>query len=356
MHHLRTKALALIDAHLYIDSHNYVSTTRPALSRFLPFPYSWSISPHPVEKATARTSHLGLGNSSMFSSSSLPPPEGVPEQSPLAQSTSPSLLFARGQAAQASLRNQAQTAHFKLEGAIDALCEPLDRSLRKYKGEQEGKRTGYLLHSSDMTWIDYLAYGYLSLLLYPDVPNRWITDVLRKRWRRVAEYTDQLRKELKALDVDAEKVLRHAPVLDSKTLNNHADDKEQHEQNSHDHPAPSNRLYYNLMPPPTLLARTQTLLTTVLTAFIPISLQSQIVSLFTNPSIPLLTLFLTTSAISAASLISAAQILLAGKGAKGPSTTYVFRRPPATRLEGLGEAGALLSAFTRGGGSGFGSH
>lgn len=123
-------------------------------------------------------------------------------------SSTPSLLFRKRQTVQAVLREQQSQTRFRLDSLVDALVGPIDATL----GGGE-----HLLSDADgLTSIDCLAFGYLALLLYPELSNNIISETIRKRYPRVVRYVDRLRKDFWGdAKFDPEEVLR-APLITSR--------------------------------------------------------------------------------------------------------------------------------------------
>lgn len=102
-------------------------------------------------------------------------------------SSRPSLLFRRQQTVQAALKAQQSQTKFRLEAITDTLMEPLEAML-------DGKQ--YLVDDENLTSFDCLCFGYLSLLLYADVENTWISESMKTRYGAVCEYVARLRRQL----------------------------------------------------------------------------------------------------------------------------------------------------------------
>lgn len=95
------------------------------------------------------------------------------------------------------LQRPEHAAAFRLKALTDAFFEPLQDVL----GDNE-----YLLATDSPSVLDCLAYGYLSLMLYPDMEQDWLAVALRKHYPRLAQYVERLRCHLD-IDTDAAKVM-----------------------------------------------------------------------------------------------------------------------------------------------------
>lgn len=87
-----------------------------------------------------------------------------------------------------SIRSLLQTpehaAAFRLKALTDNFFGPLSESL----GEKD-----YFLGTYEPSTLDCLAFGYLSLMLYPELPQPWLSSALRTEYPRLTSYVDRLR-------------------------------------------------------------------------------------------------------------------------------------------------------------------
>ena len=79
---------------------------------------------------------------------------------------------------QVALQKQAQTARFKLESAVDSLCQPLNDMLKKVYNAKKHEMDDevFIFGTEEWTTTDFLIYGHLSLLLFSNVPDRSVED------------------------------------------------------------------------------------------------------------------------------------------------------------------------------------
>jgi len=98
------------------------------------------------------------------------------------------------------LLGQAQHAdRFKLDNLANGLFMPLDDLL----AEKE-----YLLSNEELSSLDCLALGYLSLMLYAPVPQAWLSETLKMRFSKLEKYVSRLRETLHETgDIDVEAVM-----------------------------------------------------------------------------------------------------------------------------------------------------
>ena len=315
--HVQSAALALVDYHLYANAENYAEAIHRAHAKYLPWPFGWLYPLHRFRKAERRATAIGLADQppvlkgDTAASGADAPTAGAQMEG----SANPSLLFARSQKAQKRLKEQVGAARFRLESAVDALCEPLD--------EQLGKSRGACLLDGSIRSIDCHAYGYLALLLHARVPDTTAPDMLQKRWPRVARHVERLATQLRRPQIDK---LSSGPQ----------------DMNTHD------SLCLSVQAPPTILKRASVFLTALANLIMPSHTLTQLqYAVRTLPLMaPLLAIGLLGASTSIATLAYAAHTLLAKKIPRDALSQreYVFSRPKAG-LGAMGASGAALAAL-----------
>jgi hypothetical protein len=85
------------------------------------------------------------------------------------------------------LGGQAYATRFRLDALSSELLDPLSEQL----GRQD-----YLFGGKQPSSLDCLAFGYLSLLYYPAVPQAWLKETIVTKYPRIAAYIRQLSKDL----------------------------------------------------------------------------------------------------------------------------------------------------------------
>lgn len=104
-------------------------------------------------------------------------------------SSSPSLLFKKRQSVQMALKARQSQNRFRLEALVDALLEPMNAMLGSGGSLSIDDGDGDKRTMST----DALAFGYLALLIYPDLSNNMLADIIRKRHPKVVQYIERLR-------------------------------------------------------------------------------------------------------------------------------------------------------------------
>jgi hypothetical protein len=148
--------------------------------------------------ATARTTHLGIRsldldsaqdatgdeNSTAFKSDASAPS--------FATQNSPEQMLNR-QKSLNWLRSQTHSDTFRLHQLTSEIFEPLEKLL----GDEK-----FLMTTDNPTSLDYLALGYLSLMLYAPVSQQWLADALKKRYPKLRAYIDRMYKHtFKSVDL-----------------------------------------------------------------------------------------------------------------------------------------------------------
>ncbi|KAL8946676.1 MAG: hypothetical protein Q9222_006962 [Ikaeria aurantiellina] len=176
---LETRAQALIDLSLYVSSENYHALTRPAYSHILQWPNTWLLPPKRRAAAKARTDYL---NFSALDLDSADPDEAANKPRFAAGTEIPRVLQTTTRQTVTSLVKRPQhAARFRLETLADSCLEPLVQLL-------QGKY--YLLSEDRMTSLDCLALGYLSLAIVPEVPQPWLSQIIKSRYPRLCHYVE----------------------------------------------------------------------------------------------------------------------------------------------------------------------
>ncbi|RKF64255.1 Metaxin-like protein [Erysiphe neolycopersici] len=180
---LDSTAQLLLDLSLYVSVENYTKVTRPAYSNLQPFPLPY-ITPDAIRSAArSRTQNLGLASfttdhekeSTVNSSNSIS--SFVPENLRRSKHTVSSLLAASPES----------MARIRLDAIATNCLEPIERLRAKKR---------YLVSDIQITSLDCLALGYLSLMLIPELPQSWLAKTMRQKFPRLSAWTQELRTEI----------------------------------------------------------------------------------------------------------------------------------------------------------------
>ena len=186
---IEAHAQILLDVSLYMSFDNY-SVTRSAFTNILPWYTNFMLPPRRRAAARARTEHLGISSidvDNVHDDLSGRPSgmDGVGKEEPAfeveAQKRA-SLLLPRRNTIKSMLQRPEHSAVFKLHALADKFFGPMTDML----GEK-----AYLL-SDSISSVDYLAYGYLSLMLYPKFPQYWLAETMRRKYGTLVEYIERI--------------------------------------------------------------------------------------------------------------------------------------------------------------------
>lgn len=190
---ITSNAQILLDISLYVSYENYL-VTRSAFTKILPWYANYMIPPARRNAARTRTEHLGISSIDVDDAHDdlSNKPEGMadvgkektfePEMRKRA-----SLLLPQRNTVSGLLRKPEHSAVFKLHALAENFFEPLQDMLGDDK---------YFLGRSEKSDVDCLAYGYLSLMLYPDLPQSWLKTTLRKKYGSLVSFVEKMHREL----------------------------------------------------------------------------------------------------------------------------------------------------------------
>ncbi len=80
-----------------------------------------------------------------------------------------------------------KNAQIRLDALATDFFEPLD----KLRGKKK-----FLVSDSQLTSLDCLALGFLSLMLVPELPQQWLANTMEKKFPELCEWTQDLRKTI----------------------------------------------------------------------------------------------------------------------------------------------------------------
>ncbi|KAF4592382.1 Mitochondrial outer membrane translocase complex, Tom37/Metaxin [Ophiocordyceps camponoti-floridani] len=180
---LSAQVAPLVRLSLYVSAANWSATTRPAYSAILPFPLTWTVPPLIRAEAVSHVRQLGLAeldadldpSSSTLNAGRDVLPEALRRRLP-ATSTK-------------SVRDEMtpeQAAAIRLTAVIEASLSVLDAQLK-------GRPALRFVHdASSVSSLDCLAYGYLALMLKPDVPRAFLRDWILSHAPLLSSFVDAM--------------------------------------------------------------------------------------------------------------------------------------------------------------------
>lgn len=197
---IESHAQTLLDISLYVGFENYRLATRPAFGKILPWHANYFVPPQRRSAARNRTDHLGISSidvDNVHEDMSNKPQgfDGVGKEPQFEAETQKraSLLLPRKETVRSLLQRPEHAAIFKLHALADNFFEPLQDLLDEKQ---------HLL-GEDLMAVDCLVYGYLSLMLYPQLPQDWLSTSMRRKYKKLVAHTERIHSRLSlATDTD----------------------------------------------------------------------------------------------------------------------------------------------------------
>jgi sorting and assembly machinery component 37 len=192
---ITTHAPTLLSISLYVSSENYRHATRPAFTALLPWHANYILPPRRRAAARAMTDHLNISsidvdsvhednNSSLGGVGQDPNQQGFEAQA----KDRASLLLPRKDTVRSLLQRPEHAAIFRLHAVAAEFFAPLR--------DMMGEENDFLLGKKEPTEVDCLAYGYLSLMLYPDVPQAWLAKTMKEKHTNLVRFVERMHKKL----------------------------------------------------------------------------------------------------------------------------------------------------------------
>ncbi|KAJ2894685.1 hypothetical protein MKZ38_007303 [Zalerion maritima] len=189
---IRKHGAPLISLSLYVSSANWVGSTRPLYSKILRFPLPWTVPLFLRSRAHSTAAHLSL---SSLDTDYVSPKEkdGSNRQQPAAAADvfnrNPTLesLRTRMHAVTGSLTPDVRS-HIRLDGLASDFYAPLEALLRETNMGKTFIQTG-----GQPTALDCLCYGYLALMLFPELPRRFLADSMNRKHKELVRFTVMMR-------------------------------------------------------------------------------------------------------------------------------------------------------------------
>ncbi|KAI9645229.1 hypothetical protein NHQ30_005963 [Ciborinia camelliae] len=169
----------LLDLSLYVSSQNYSEITRPIFNTIQSFPLPYLTPPHLRAEAKKRTEYLGLSSLDIDTEDG----DKSRESSIIPES------LRRGKQTVSSLLAASPETHAQIR--LDGLATNFFESIQELKGEKK-----YLVSNSHMSSLDCLALGFMSLMLYPRLPQPWLAKTMRKKFPDLVGWVEELKDEV----------------------------------------------------------------------------------------------------------------------------------------------------------------
>ncbi|GAB7338289.1 hypothetical protein MBLNU457_4607t1 [Dothideomycetes sp. NU457] len=180
----------LLDVSLYVSFENYRNKTRGEFTRILPWYANYVVPPRRRQAARKRTEHLGVSSIDMDTvhENVFDQPKKQEENNfEHATEQRARTLIGRRDTVRTMLKKPEYAGAFRLKSLAEAFFEPLSDLL----GEND-----FLLGTDSPSPLDCLAYGYLSLMLYPNMPQKWLSEIMRSQHPKLVAYVERLSSKL----------------------------------------------------------------------------------------------------------------------------------------------------------------
>lgn len=181
---LNAHAAPLLALSLYVSSANYSAATRPAYSALLPLPLPWTEPPAVRAAMTRRAAHLGL---SRLDTDVVAAEEEEEKQRRTGSAAAVGRL-GRTAAGIVSALTPEQKSRIRLEETAREVLDVLadvdwsvgdgsSSSSSSKSKDKDGRRRVMKSQAARC-----LAFGYLALMLLPEVPRPWLREVMQQRY------------------------------------------------------------------------------------------------------------------------------------------------------------------------------
>ncbi|KAI1492557.1 outer mitochondrial membrane transport complex protein-domain-containing protein [Biscogniauxia mediterranea] len=184
--YLTTRGQGLLAVSLYASPSAWAEITRPAYSSLLPFPLTWTVPPALRSAAIEKAEQLGMGYLAADVDTDASSSPG------LAETTSTGFLRLRQRLGPAATMHPEQTAAIRFQQLAHDFYSTLDQF--------RGDKRFFLGNEGPPTPVDFLAYGYLSLMRV-ETPHPILSTVLEKHFGRLSDFlgvmdSDKARQDL----------------------------------------------------------------------------------------------------------------------------------------------------------------
>ncbi|KFA53644.1 hypothetical protein S40293_03888 [Stachybotrys chartarum IBT 40293] len=185
--YLGARSGPLLDLSLYVSAANWSETTRPAYSRLLSFPLTWTVPTLIRDEAIKRAEHLGLAeldrdfdpNGGLHLTAGR---DALPE-------TFRRHLPAQTKKTLAEEMTPEQATAIRLYSVTESCLSGLEELLAEGKGDSKSVR---FFATSSLSSLDCLAFGYLALMRQPPVPRPFIKDCMERVSPRLCRFLDDI--------------------------------------------------------------------------------------------------------------------------------------------------------------------
>ncbi|KAF9870248.1 hypothetical protein CkaCkLH20_12334 [Colletotrichum karsti] len=184
----------LLDAYLYADHDNWSAVTRPALSRVLGFPLSWTVPVQLRNQALARSAHLGFGSLGEEDEDENDLKTGSSSQGTLDRAMKHLPVAGTSSSGKKSVMEEMKARSAKgirMHATTIDTFTPLEE--QRAKGETRKGDKARFFDGDVPTSLDCLVFGHLVLVRAVKTPQNWLQRILSNKFPHLCEMVDQLR-------------------------------------------------------------------------------------------------------------------------------------------------------------------
>ena len=181
---VRARGQPLLDLYAFESSENYHGATKAAWTAALPWYARFGGAPALRAAAKARTAHLaiaGLDLDALDAGREDGAADGALQAAPAGS------LLAQQRRLREFLRRPDYGDSFRLYALVDQFCGPLV--------ELMGEKT-WLLTDREPSTVDFVALGYLMVMLRADMPKKWLANAIETKYPKLIHYLDRLEEKL----------------------------------------------------------------------------------------------------------------------------------------------------------------
>ncbi|PWI72641.1 metaxin [Purpureocillium lilacinum] len=188
MTYLDAHAAPLVDLSLYASAANWAATTRPAYSALLSFPLTWTVPTLIRAEAIKRVEHLGLAELD----TDFDPNAGLhlsAGRDALPETFRRHLPLTRAKKTVREEMTPEQIVAIRLLGLAEDCLTTLDKFMSEGGSDEKHPR---FFDETQVSTLDCLAYGYLALMVKPQVPRSFLRDLLETKMPRLVKFVDDM--------------------------------------------------------------------------------------------------------------------------------------------------------------------
>jgi len=182
---VRARGQPLLDLYAFESSENYHGATKAAWTAALPWYARFGGAPALRAAAKARTAHLAIAGLDLDALDASRDDGGAAGEE--LQGAPAGSLLAQQRRLREFLRRPDYGDSFRLYALVDQFCGPLIELM----GEKP-----WLLTGGEPSTVDFVALGYLMVMLRADMPKKWLANAIETKYPILVHYLERLEEKL----------------------------------------------------------------------------------------------------------------------------------------------------------------